>query len=273
MNIMKTIFVITVALFLTTGQEMPSQAASQNSLDSDIYETINNLSRKLPAVIGKGVKSDKVLYNKKEIHIRRNFKTYMNKKAEREIIAQERPKILRACCSNETIRNFIHKGIPIYFDYYGKNGMFITSTAVDTDDCKAKPFFTRNSNIVKRAGRYIVYGNGIVKDTRTNLEWVAGPDRNVTWDEANAWAKNLKLAGGGWRLPTLKELETLYEKGAGPRNMTPCLKTNGWWVWSCETVGTREARSFAFGHGYKGWIFKGNAASERVFAVRSADKG
>jgi len=273
MNIMKTIFVITVALFLTTGQEMPSQAASQNLLDSDIYETINDLSRKLPAVIGKGVKSDNVLYNKKEIHIRRNFKTYMNKKTEREIIAQEKPKILRACCSNETIRNFIHNGIPIYFDYYGKNGMFITSTAVDADDCKAKPFFTRNSNIVKRAGRYIVYGNGIVKDTRTNLEWVAGPDRNVTWDEANAWAKNLKLAGGGWRLPTLKELETLYEKGAGPRNMTPCLKTNGWWVWSCETVGTREARSFAFGHGYKGWIFKGNAASERVFAVRSADKG
>ena len=271
MNKMKIVFWVAVFL-LATGDMMAAQAASQNPLDSDIFETISDLSRKLPVVIGKGIKIDKVLYNNKEIHIRRNFKNYTSKKKEREIIAQEKPKIESACCSNQTIRSCIQNGIPIVFDYYGKNGMFITSTAVTVDDCRTKPFLAQNTRIAERAGVYVVYGNGVVKDTSTNLEWFVGPDRNVTWDEANAWAKGLSVGGGGWRLPTLKELETLYKKGAGPRNMTPCLKTNGWWVWSCETVGTREARSFAFGHGYKGWIFKGNAASERVFAVRTSAK-
>ena len=126
---------------------------------------------------------------------------------------------------------------------------------------------------MKREGVYIVYANGIVKDTSTGLEWVAGPDKNITWDEANSWVKHLNLSGGGWRMPSLDELESLYKKGAGPRNMTPLLKTKGWWVWSGETVGSREARSFAFGHGFKGYIFRGNSASERVFAVRSRGRG
>lgn len=141
--------------------------------------------------------------------------------------------------------------------------------AVVVADSRTQSTPTANANILKRDGVYIVYANGIVKDTGTGLEWVVGPDRNITWDEANLWVKRLNLSGGGWRMPTLNELEGLYKKGAGPRNMTPLLKTKGWWVWSGETVGSREARSFAFGHGYKGWIFRGNSASERVFAVRS----
>lgn len=141
--------------------------------------------------------------------------------------------------------------------------------AVVVADSRTQSTPTANANVMKRDGVYIVYANGIVKDTGTGLEWVVGPDRNITWDEANLWVKRLNLSGGGWRMPTLNELEGLYKKGAGPRNMTPLLKTKGWWVWSGETVGSREARSFAFGHGYKGWIFRGNSASERVFAVRS----
>jgi len=267
MNKMKVIIFISAALLLTTGQAMPTQAKSQNPLDSEIFETVNKLSQKLPMLIHKGIKVDKILYNNKEIHIRRNFKNYTTKTITRNTIAEEKSEIINACCSNETIRNCLEKGITFYFDYYGKNGMFITATAVDASNCKTQ--LSSTAKIAQRGGVYIVYSNGIVKDTSMNLEWFAGPDRNTTWDDAHAWAKSLKLAGGGWRLPTLKELDTLYKKGAGPRNMTPFLKTTGWWVWSGETVGTREARSFAFGHGYKGWIFKGNSANERVFAVRS----
>jgi len=149
--------------------------------------------------------------------------------------------------------------------------------AVVVADSRTQSLSTDNANIMKRDGIYIVYANGIVKDTGTGLEWFAGPDKrivkdtgtglewfagpdkNITWGEANSWVKSLNLSGGGWRMP--------------PRNMTPFLKTKGWWVWSGETVGSREARSFAFGHGFKGWIFRGNSASERVFAVRSRGRG
>jgi len=145
--------------------------------------------------------------------------------------------------------------------------------AVTVADSRTQSSSTLSTHIMKRDGVYIVYANGIVKDAGTGLEWFVGPDKNITWGEANSWVKNLNLAGGGWRMPSLNELESLYKKGAGPRNMTPFLKTKGWWVWSGETVGSREARSFAFGHGFKGWIFRANSASERVFAVRSRGKG
>ena len=76
---------------------------------------------------------------------------------------------------------------------------------------------------------------GIVKDPNTGLEWMAGPDRDTNWYEAKSWVQSL---GSGWRMPTLDELAGLYKKGAGPRNMTPLLKTTGWWVWSGETIWT-----------------------------------
>ena len=269
---MKSIFVIIVGLLLTTGQAMAAQAVSQNPFGSDIHETINRLSKKLPMVVDKGTGNGAASRDEKVIHIRRAFRNYSTKLMEKREIESEKPQILNAFCSDDALRNYMDRDISFHFDYYGKNGLHIASTVVDRRNCQPQTLSGQHTKIADRAGVYIVYGNGIVKDTSTNLEWVTGPDRNVTWDEANAWAKGLRLAGGGWRLPTLKELETLYKKGAGPRNMTPCLKTNGWWVWSCETVGTREARSFAFGHGYKGWIFKGNSASERVFAVRLPDK-
>ena len=55
---------------------------------------------------------------------------------------------------------------------------------------------------VKYIDRFIANKNGIVWDTKTGLEWIAGPDRNTTWYEAKRWVENLNVAGGGWRMPT-----------------------------------------------------------------------
>ena len=104
---------------------------------------------------------------------------------------------------------------------------------------------------VGRDGVYVAYANGIVKDTKTGLEWKAGPDKDTDWNEARSWVQNLNLDGGGWRMPTTDELKTLYKKGAGFQNMTPLLKTTGFYVWSGEPKGSSDASYL------------------RVFAVRS----
>jgi hypothetical protein len=269
MNTLKTVFFVIALLLLTTGHAPPTQAKGQSPFESDIYSTMDRLSKKIPVVMGQNA----ALHNEKVIHIRRTFSKYRSKRMEKRDIAGEKPEILSVCCSDDAIRNSIDQGVSLYFDYYGKNGLHIASTVVNRRDCQPQALSTRHAKIADRDGVYIVYSNGIVRDTSTNLEWIAGPDRNITWTEANSWVKNLKVGGGGWRMPTLKELESLYKKGAGPRNMTPFLKIKGWWVWSGETVGAREARSFSFGHGFKGWMFRGNSSSERVFAVRSSDRG
>ena len=121
-------------------------------------------------------------------------------------------------------------------------------------------------NVINRDGIYVAYANGNVKDTRTGLEWKVGPDKNTNWNEARSWVQSL---GGDWRMPTTDELNTLYEKRKGDRNMTHLLKTTGWWVWSGDTRGSSKANIFLFYHGSRLWNNRSNTDAGRAFAVRS----
>ncbi|MBW1988807.1 MAG: DUF1566 domain-containing protein [Deltaproteobacteria bacterium] len=108
---------------------------------------------------------------------------------------------------------------------------------------------------------------GILFDSKTYLEWVAGPDQDTTWEEARSWVQELSLAGGGWRMPTMEELKSLFVKGAGPRNI-PLLETTGWWVWSCETSGS-TAKALIFRHGSPYTSELSRSYNCRAFAVRA----
>ena len=116
---------------------------------------------------------------------------------------------------------------------------------------------------------YIIYPNGIVIDNKTGLEWKAGPDKDTNWEEARSWVQRLNLDGAGWRMPTMDELEGLYKKGAGNRNMTPLLKITGWFVWSRESKGSSDAWGFLFYDGGRNCDDRNDAANSRAFAVRS----
>ena len=131
-------------------------------------------------------------------------------------------------------------------------------------------FIDSESKVTGRDGTLIAYATGVVYDKKTGLEWVAGPDKVTDWYEAKRWVKNLNIAGGGWRIPTRAELKSLYKKRAGSRNMTPLLKTTGWYVWSGEKKGSSSAWIFNFYYGgYEGWHYRDNSNSIRGFAVRS----
>ena len=119
---------------------------------------------------------------------------------------------------------------------------------------------------------YVARTNGIVRDTKTGLEWVAGPDNDTSPEEAKAWVGSLNIDGGGWRMPTLDELEGLFKKGAGDRNMTPLLKTTGWWVWSTPLV-EKVTRIFGFTSGVRSNTFNYDSRNCRAFAVRSRSDG
>jgi hypothetical protein len=118
-------------------------------------------------------------------------------------------------------------------------------------------------------GNFVKSANGVVKDTRTGLEWYAGPDRNVNWNEADTWVRGLMIDGDGWRMPTINELRGLYEKGKGNRNMTPLLKTTGWHVWSGETKSSCCFWRFSFLHGSENYYKPFFSYKFRAFAVRS----
>jgi len=145
---------------------------------------------------------------------------------------------------------------------------------------------------LKKGRRFIAYPNGVVFDSKTGLEWIVGPDKDTTWDEAKSWVQSLDTDGGGWRMPTMDELEgykrgadsTLgvmrllrkrgrYKREADSQNITPLLKTTGWWVWSGETKGSSGAWGFNFRNGHRDWITRGHSRYGRAFAVRSRSDG
>jgi len=118
-------------------------------------------------------------------------------------------------------------------------------------------------------GRFKKLGSGVVRDTQSGLDWYAGPDKNTSWDDAKSWVANLRVDGGGWRMPTIEELKGLYRKGTGSRNMTSLLETTGWWVWSEETAGPGHVRALDFDNDVALLDRRDNSIHKRGFAVRS----
>ncbi len=131
---------------------------------------------------------------------------------------------------------------------------------------------------VARDGNYIAYDNDVVHDTKTGIEWLAGPDKETSWNEAKAWVKRFAVNNSGWRIPTREELMGLYEKGKGTRNMTPLLKTTGWQIWS-KKLGPFPVGGVNFRSGNSYWYNSKDysdglraTSSDRVFAVRSRSR-
>lgn len=132
--------------------------------------------------------------------------------------------------------------------------------------------------------RYQQTSCGSIIDNTTSLEWFIGPDRDMTWDESRDWVGNLAACGGRWRLPQISELASLYNRaytaGTGyftrgkyfPAHIHPTFDAigGGSWVWSDESVGSSNTRSFNFNQGFTVEFSRNNTTySIRAFAVRS----
>ena len=133
-------------------------------------------------------------------------------------------------------------------------------------------------SVAKRSsdGRYEVSPEGVITDTTTHLQWYVGPNQDTTWDQAAAWVKKLSVAGGGWRLPTLDELQGIYEKDKGSKygyidavfwNKNTYLR-----VWSNKTEGSSSAWYFSFRPGFRFWYNRSDSFRDRGFAVRSGSR-
>jgi hypothetical protein len=71
--------------------------------------------------------------------------------------------------------------------------------------------------------RYTMPGDGTVLDTATGLGWQQSLDTTArNWQDAQAYCAGLALAGGRWRLPNMKELQTLIDEST----MDPAIDTS-----------------------------------------------
>jgi hypothetical protein len=123
--------------------------------------------------------------------------------------------------------------------------------------------------------QFVSSNEGIITDTLTGLMWAPAPDREVTWDQANAYAQNLKLGGyTDWRLPTRSELQSLYDASekynpSSDSTFHPAFRLTACCPWSSEVEGSDRAWSFHFGPINLGFSHHSRSNSNRVLAVRS----
>jgi hypothetical protein len=127
--------------------------------------------------------------------------------------------------------------------------------------------------------RFIDNGDGTVTDTQTKLMWAASDNLgNITWHDAKVYCENPPIAGyrySHWRMPTIEELKTLYDKSLEgyetdcglPVKIHPSIRLSCAWVWSSEHKAI-SAYAFSYRKGYQYSTLMMDAKNFRALPVR-----
>jgi hypothetical protein len=92
------------------------------------------------------------------------------------------------------------------------------------------------------ADRWEDLGDGVLRDRRTNLQWLKDDNgEDVDWHGATSFCDRRH---DRWRLPRLEELKSIYDPGEpGVRcahaecKVAPLFRLTGTWFWSATQVG------------------------------------
>jgi len=104
--------------------------------------------------------------------------------------------------------------------------------------------------------RFVISPDGeTVLDQSTGLTWQHQvPAERFTWAAAKKYAAVLDLAGGGWRLPTVRELSGLvdYDRSDPAIDLAafPDTPSERFWTASPDAGGAGNAWYVSFKHGY-----------------------
>jgi len=127
--------------------------------------------------------------------------------------------------------------------------------------------------------RFIDNGDGTVTDTNTHLMWAKADSMgDITWHDAAVYCENPPIAGykySDWRMPTIKELKTLFNKDGTKHEsdcglnvrIYPAITLSCAWVWSSERHAI-SAYAFSFRKGYQYMTLQLNKKNFRALPVR-----
>ena len=136
--------------------------------------------------------------------------------------------------------------------------------------------------------RFTDNGDGTITDNEFGLMW-SKTDNNgdINWNQAEKWVKytfplTLEKNYNNWRLPTLKELQSLvgmdpkdkgYETDCGQWiKVTPLIRLSCGWIWTSEVnLRAPSARIFNFDNVYHYTVRKVQKRGYRALPVRDLD--
>lgn len=119
--------------------------------------------------------------------------------------------------------------------------------------------------------RFMKHSNGSVTDHYTALNW-AGSDNggDISYEEALRYAGS--YPGGGWRLPTVEELKTLYEEMIATHQSNLLIELTQHWLWASSPP--QESPWGFLVNVENGYVFKDLRSARyafRVLLVRRSD--
>ncbi|MBF0295060.1 MAG: hypothetical protein HQL96_07700 [Magnetococcales bacterium] len=111
-----------------------------------------------------------------------------------------------------------------------------------------------------------------VIDCASGLEWLPYKDGDTFWPEGEQWAKKL---GQGWRMPTSREVATLYTRGSvknywGAMHVDRVFYFIGRNIWSGDEANANSRYCLDMLSNTKHARSRGDAFLNRTFAVRKA---
>lgn len=109
--------------------------------------------------------------------------------------------------------------------------------------------------------------NGVITDSKTGKKWLVVFSAPATWTAAETAILGLLEDGGGWRFPTLAELQQIFEKGKGTRNIDPLFAVTGTTFWADEIDAT-TAGVFICCARNKDWRYKIYDLNTNTLAVK-----
>ena len=117
--------------------------------------------------------------------------------------------------------------------------------------------------------------NGVITCASTGLQWYVGSN-NLDWNDSVSWAETLDVDGGGWRMPSLDELNGLNigrEYWDSHHSLPPAFKGRElgiYWAWSGDVRSSGSTWLYSFRDGEKDWYYNTSVVDKFwVFAVRS----
>lgn len=119
-------------------------------------------------------------------------------------------------------------------------------------------------------------GDAVVKDKLTGLMWTkdANSDGTKTWTTALSYCESLSLGGfNDWRLPNIRELESLTNYGTYPALPIENLftNTNNGVYWSSSTLSGDNSFAFYVSRQYGTINFGNKTTANYVHAVRGGN--
>jgi hypothetical protein len=122
---------------------------------------------------------------------------------------------------------------------------------------------------IRGAAGILLETNGVIRDRTTGLTWSQATLEvgKVNFNGAEAAAAALKLDGGGWRLPTARELLTLVDYKRHDPAIHPAFECKSDWYWT-STPAAYSPADYAwlvyFDGGGAGWFNRDNHAFVRA---------